>query len=169
MTGDGALIMGLRAEGQSGVTGVAYLVPDDDPTQTNISLFLTGEQVRTSASNPRDSLVDDVAVEQESITDAIDIAAPDDAIAYTSQIRPIIQTMTMSLAGFNSLMDDPQLNDDDGIIYVIRNGAHRRLTIGKISLEWLHLKQKPPCTAPGRAGRRVVIPRDGGRHGGRAF
>ena len=37
----GALIIGLHSELGSGVTGIAFLAPDADPSQTSVSLFVT--------------------------------------------------------------------------------------------------------------------------------
>jgi hypothetical protein len=43
LTEAGALIVGLSPQGDTEISGIAYLSPSADPTQTDISLFVTGE------------------------------------------------------------------------------------------------------------------------------
>src|SRR5215218_5449287 len=43
LTDAGGLVVGFRSEPSAGLSGVAFLSPADDPAQTNVSLFLTGE------------------------------------------------------------------------------------------------------------------------------
>lgn len=41
----GALVVGIGPQGELDISGVAYLSPGSDPTLTNVSLFLTGEDL----------------------------------------------------------------------------------------------------------------------------
>jgi hypothetical protein len=54
LTEAGALIVGLAPQGDEGISGgisgIAYLSPSSDPTQTNVSLFITGEELNTFLS-----------------------------------------------------------------------------------------------------------------------
>jgi hypothetical protein len=43
LTEAGSLIVGLAPQGDTEISGIVYLSPSPDPTQTNVSLFVTGE------------------------------------------------------------------------------------------------------------------------------
>jgi hypothetical protein len=43
----GALIVGLAPQGDEGISGIAYLSPGAGPAQTNVSLFISGEELDT--------------------------------------------------------------------------------------------------------------------------
>jgi hypothetical protein len=47
LTEAGALIIGLSPQGDTDISGIAYLSPSPDPTQTTISLFISGEDLAT--------------------------------------------------------------------------------------------------------------------------
>jgi hypothetical protein len=47
LTEAGALNIGIGPQGDMGISGIAYLSPGTDPTQTNISLFLSGDDLET--------------------------------------------------------------------------------------------------------------------------
>jgi hypothetical protein len=47
LTEAGALIVGISPQGEVGMSGIAYLSPSADPTQTNVSLFVSGEGLDT--------------------------------------------------------------------------------------------------------------------------
>jgi hypothetical protein len=50
LTDAGGLVVGFRSEPSAGLSGVAFLSPADDPAQTNVSLFLTGEALGGDAA-----------------------------------------------------------------------------------------------------------------------
>jgi hypothetical protein len=47
LTKAGALIVGIRPQGDIDISGIAFLSPSTDPAQTNISLFLSGESLES--------------------------------------------------------------------------------------------------------------------------
>jgi hypothetical protein len=47
LTEAGALGVGIRPQGEMGISGIAYLSPGTDPAQTNVSLFISGEGLDT--------------------------------------------------------------------------------------------------------------------------
>jgi hypothetical protein len=77
-TETGALIIGLRSEPSTGISGVAFLNPSDAPTQTNISLFLTGDALGDDAAGPVEasSQSDETPVAEDEASEQSDGAEP---------------------------------------------------------------------------------------------
>lgn len=117
----GALIMGLRETDRSGVTGIAYLSPDADPSHTLVSLFLSGDELMLlSTSRPRTS---NVAVASDPLqaiardeSGAENAARQNELTAseqtYIDAVLGITGTMSDSFDQFASLMETPQFGDE---------------------------------------------------------
>lgn len=89
-TDDGALMFGLRAEKGSGITGVAYVVPLEDPLQTEVSVLAAGESLAEIAS-----------------------AQAEAATAYADDMVRIADSMRESFYDFVLLTGDARVDDDD--------------------------------------------------------
>jgi hypothetical protein len=89
-TDDGALIVGLRAENESAVTGVAYLSPSDDASQTDVTLMVAGEPLAEMAN-----------------------AQARDAVAYANDLVRITDSTRESFRAFVMLMGDTRFGQDD--------------------------------------------------------
>jgi hypothetical protein len=87
-TDDGALLIGLRPEMESGVTGVAYLVPGEEASQTDVSLLISGEPL-ADITNAR--------TEEEA--------------AYADDMNRITQSMIESFSTFAVLGENPRFGD----------------------------------------------------------
>lgn len=117
LTGDGALIIGLREVGNSGFSGVAYLSPGDDPSLTNISLFMAGDQLgaQTTELEVKES---QISVEQpQSVENSAPSVTIDDA-AYASEVLRITQVMTQSFEDLSDLMSSPNFGDTEWTLNV---------------------------------------------------
>src|SRR5215213_8780039 len=90
-TDAGALIIGLRSEEESAVTGIAFLAPSGDGSQSNVSLFVAGEPLSEMAARPAEVVAQAVpeAVVEEDDVDAlltpIPVAEPDEAAPVVEQ------------------------------------------------------------------------------------
>ena len=72
-TGDtGALVLGIESDNASELSGVAFLAPGPDGAQTNISLFVTGEALTSTAEPPADGIAQVEAT--QTVADAISVA-----------------------------------------------------------------------------------------------
>jgi hypothetical protein len=90
---DGTLIIGLRSEEGSAITGIAYLAPSSDASQTDVSLFLAGEPLVEIA----------VAQAQEEET-------------YATDIVRITQSMMESFGAFATLIESPRVGQENWTI-----------------------------------------------------
>lgn len=89
-TDEGALIVGLRAEDESAITGVAYLAPGDDRSQTDVTIMVAGEALGEMAS-----------------------AQALEAADYADDLVRITESTRESFRAFASLMGDPHFGQDD--------------------------------------------------------
>jgi hypothetical protein len=89
-TDEGALIVGLRAEEESAVTGVAYLSPSDDASQTDVTLMVAGESLAEMAN-----------------------AQARDAVAYADDLVRITDSTRESFRTFATLLGNPRFGQDD--------------------------------------------------------
>ena len=138
-TDAGALIIGLRSEEESAVTGIAYLAPSGDGSQTNVSLFVAGEPLAEMAVDPAEVVAQAVpeAVVEEDDVDAlltpIPVAEPDEAApvveqqtgftaeesAYANDVVEITESMVESFDEFTALMGNPRIGQNDWTIGVV--------------------------------------------------
>jgi hypothetical protein len=89
-TEDGGLVIGLRAEEGSGITGIAYLVPLEDTSQTEVTVMVAGE-----------SLAEIEKVQAEA------------ADAYANDLVRITESMRESFRTFAKLMETPRFGEED--------------------------------------------------------
>jgi hypothetical protein len=89
-TDEGALIVGLRSEDESAVTGVAYLAPSDEVSQTDVTLMVAGESLAEIAN-----------------------AQAQEAVAYASDLVRITESTRESFRAFATLMGDPRFGQED--------------------------------------------------------
>jgi hypothetical protein len=89
-TDEGALIVGLRAEEESAVTGVAYITPSDEASQTHVTLMVAGEPLGEMA-----------AVQAR------------EATAYADDLMRITESTRESFRAFATLLRDPRFGQDD--------------------------------------------------------
>jgi hypothetical protein len=89
-TAEGALFIGLRAEEGSGITGIAYLAPGDEVSQSEVSLLIAGEPL-AEITNARTQAED----------------------AYASDLMRITQSMIESFSAFADLTENARFGEDD--------------------------------------------------------
>ncbi|MFT4037877.1 MAG: hypothetical protein QM692_06830 [Thermomicrobiales bacterium] len=115
---EGALIIGLEAEGRGGLTGIVYFSPSADPTVTDVSVFLAGRSLAETRAN---GIEQQPAVAQQAPT-AVPTAVPaaaaqqgltDQEQAYVDDVMPIISDMTDSLGRAGELFTNPRIGEDD--------------------------------------------------------
>jgi hypothetical protein len=90
LTEDGALFIGLSAEEESGITGIAYLAPSEEASQTDVSLLIAGEPL-SEVSNAR--------TEEEA--------------AYAQDLIDITLSMLDSFSEFKVLAANPRVEEED--------------------------------------------------------
>ena len=89
-TDDGALIVGLRTEDKSAITGVAFLAPSDDGSQTDVTLMVAGEPLAEMAN-----------------------AQAEDAAVYAGDLVRITESTIKSFRTFATLLGDPHFGQDN--------------------------------------------------------
>lgn len=136
VTGDGALIVGIRSSQRNGVSGVAYLSPGDDPSQTNISLFLAGEQLTIAgqavqAEQPQEA-------SQQAISD-VGVPAVDEQ-PYIDEVVRITKDMTQSFQTLSDLMATPLFGDETWSL-----GVAAQFAIWQVSYDAAQELNPPPA------------------------
>jgi hypothetical protein len=89
-TDDGGLLIGLRSEKESSITGVAYIAPGDEASQTDVSVLIAGDLL-AEISNAR--------TQEEA--------------AYADDMIRISQSIVESFSSFAALIENPQLGVND--------------------------------------------------------
>ena len=138
-TDGGALIIGLRPAEDSAITGIAYLAPSADASQTDLSLFVAGESLAEIAAAQVEAVVEEVpeAIVEGGGVDVLltplpvaeaDVAAPvaeqqtgftAEELAYANDVVEITESMVESFDDIAALMENPRIGQDDWSIDVV--------------------------------------------------
>ena len=115
-TEDGALFIGLSAEEESGIMGIAYLAPGEEASQTDVSVLIAGEPL-SEISNSR--------TQEEA--------------AYVQDAIEIIDSMRASFGVFFDLVENPRTEDEDWT-----RDVKEQITVWDSSLEEASALSPPP-------------------------
>jgi len=138
-TDAGALIIGLKPQEESAVTGIAFLAPSSDSSQTDVSLFVAGESLEDfvgdaaiSVSEQEDPLaviptaVIDAAQPLQTAVPQVDSVEDEPQVginaaeqAYASDISSILTDMGGSLGRVGPLFENPQYGNDEWSIALV--------------------------------------------------
>lgn len=142
---DGSLVMGIKPLGSSGVNGAAYLAAlSTDPSQTGISLFLTGQKLVPTASTP--AKTNSASVATATPTSAEKMAAytwladvrelairPGTMIGDEFAFSGTIMTIQVATPGDAFLLGDQELQSFEAVIQVsvlAPDGSSEFVTVG---------------------------------------
>lgn len=145
---EGALIFGLAEENRSGVTGIAYLAPSADGSQTNMSVFVAGAhlpgdpQFAGGGTTGQSTQQQAPTAVPTAVPAAVQQGLSDQEQAYIDTVLPIISDMTDSLDAASDLFDNPRIGQDDWKIDLAV-----QLVVWRTSYETLSGITPPPAFA----------------------
>ena len=131
--------MGLKPVEGSGVTGIAYLAPSGDPSQTDVSLFVASERLAEMAIAEAEEVAQEVpeAIIEGGGVDVLltplPVAEPEVAaaiaeqqtgltaeeLAYSGDVVRITESMSESFDDLVALTENPRFGQDDWTIQVV--------------------------------------------------
>ena len=120
-TQDGAVIIGLEAEGRGGLTGIAYFSPNADPSVTDVSVFLAGRSLaatRASMTSEQPAVAQAAPTTVPTAAPAVQQGLNADEQAYIDGMIPIMTTITNSMDDAAALFQDPRVGEDDWTLQV---------------------------------------------------